>query len=170
MEPRYLRIKNWRSHQHYKDRQPPWIKFHWRDLLTDDRFWELGEIEQWQLVRLWGVASNSSRLTVDEDGHQVPVIAYDERALRRLIRSDRKLPLEKFVREGWLIPIAEEELSDTDADASTVLARRYHDASALLDTENLEIHKDLSDAVTSTEDQRTASIRDTIGRSLGEVA
>jgi hypothetical protein len=32
---RYLRVKNWSEFQHYKDRNPPWIKLH-RTLLDHD--------------------------------------------------------------------------------------------------------------------------------------
>lgn len=31
----FIRIKNWEHYQHYKDRNPPWIKLH-QDLMTDD--------------------------------------------------------------------------------------------------------------------------------------
>lgn len=34
MKPQYLRVKNWEKFQHYKDRRPPWIKFH-VELLDD---------------------------------------------------------------------------------------------------------------------------------------
>lgn len=169
MDARYLRVKNWRKLQHYKDRQPPWFKFYWRDLLTDDLFWELAEVEQYQLIRLWGVAANSSRVSVDEEGKSVPVIAFDEKALRRLIRTEKKIPLEKFVREGWLIPVQEEEL--TASAASTVLADDASaDASALLGSEVQRFIKTTSDAVTPSDASEQHQIREQVERSLGAVA
>jgi hypothetical protein len=35
MKAQYLRVKNWERFQHYKDRTPPWIKYH--VTLLDDR-------------------------------------------------------------------------------------------------------------------------------------
>lgn len=34
LKPQYLRVRNWEKFQHYKDRRPPWIKFH-VELLDD---------------------------------------------------------------------------------------------------------------------------------------
>lgn len=117
MEARYLRVKNWRKHQHYRDRRPPWIKLA-RELIDGDAGREfrdeLSEIEQWQLVRIWLYASGSERVMVDCDGHEVPVVAYDERTLRIGIRSDKKVAVDKFVRLGFLEPVSADEI-----DAST---------------------------------------------------
>lgn len=125
VEARYLRVKNWRDHQHYANREPPWIKLH-RKLLKDDSFGRFEEWEQWQLVRIWMIATDSSRFTADEKGRPCPVVADDERTLRRAIGSLRKVALAKFIREGWLIPVAEDELlapgeHDASAGASTLL-------------------------------------------------
>lgn len=124
MEARYLCVKNWRKHQHYRDRRPPWIKV-LRELIDGDEGREfreeLSEVEQWQLVRIWLYASGSERVMVDCQGHEVPVIAYDERTLRIGIRTDRRVPVDKFVRLGFLEIVAADVL-----DASAVLA---HDAS-----------------------------------------
>lgn len=119
MEPRYLRVKKWRDHQHYNDREPPWIKMQ-RKLLKDDKFAELSELEQWQLVRIWVVASASSRFTEDDDGRRCPVLPDDEQTLRRAIGTLKRIPLAKLIREGWLIPVDETELLAPSA--STVLA------------------------------------------------
>lgn len=111
MDSRYLRVKNWGDLQHYRDKEPKWIKAYAK-LLHDGRFQELDEPVQYQLFRIWLVASQSSRFTFDETGRRVPVVAYDERTLRRAIKTLKKIPLEMFVREGWLVPVAEEELDD----------------------------------------------------------
>lgn len=117
MQASYLRVKNHTKHQHYDPtkRRPPWIKLY-NDLLGGDvgGFDELSEAEQWQLVRIWLVASKSSALTHDENGKVVPVVANDEKSLRRSIMSLKRIPLEKFIREGWLIPVAEDELIEAD--------------------------------------------------------
>jgi hypothetical protein len=50
------RVKNWREFQHYKERDPPWIKIHKR--LLNDRQWHLlsGDDAK-ELVMLWLLAS-----------------------------------------------------------------------------------------------------------------
>jgi hypothetical protein len=105
----YLRVKNWGELQHYSDRRPTWIKVYPR-LLEDDAFARLDEMTQWQLVRVWFIASRSSALTLDEDGKQVPVVANDAESLQRSIQSLKKVPLARLIRDGWLIPVAEDEL------------------------------------------------------------
>jgi hypothetical protein len=104
-EPRYLAVKNWDKFQHYKQRNPPWIRLH-RTLLRDHKFNQLTENEQWMLVRMWLLASES-------DNH----MAYDEKWVRRAINSSKKVPLEKFVSMGFLEVVGERL-------ASTVLAER----------------------------------------------
>jgi hypothetical protein len=106
IEARYLRVINREKFQHYKDRCPPWIKLH-RSVVTGeerqfDDFLLLAEWEQWQLVRIWVVASQCAK---------PHLLAYDELWMRRAIRSTRKVPLAKFVEQGWL-----EVLSAGDAD------------------------------------------------------
>lgn len=113
-DPQYLRVKNWGKFQHYRDREPGWIKLY-ADAIRDSRFLELTEAEQWQLVRIWIWASQSARFTVDEEGRRVPVIANDERNMRRTIATLKKIPLPKLIREGWLILVTEDELWDGDA-------------------------------------------------------
>ena len=153
MDARYLRVKNWAKHQHYDPlkRRPPWIKFY-NDLSSDGLFCELGEIEQWQLVRIWLVASRSTRYTTDPDSKYglVPVVANDAATLQRAIQSAKRVPLSKFIRDGWLVPVEECELVEMENAevagiiqtmiASTPLAPvASTDASAPLGT---EVHKD----------------------------
>jgi hypothetical protein len=90
VEARYFRVRKWEDFQHYKQRNPPWIRLH-RTLLRDHKFNKLTETEQWMLVRVWLLASETAN-------H----MAYDERWVRRAINSSRKVPLEKFVSMGFL--------------------------------------------------------------------
>lgn len=130
MEARYLRVKNWGEFQHYKDRFPPWIKLYNKIIGSDDQFGFLPELEQWQLVRIWLIASRSSIFALDDAGKKVPVLPDDELALRRSIQTAKKIPLAKFIRDGWLLPVDACEVlaDDASAGAST-------DASALLEVE-----------------------------------
>ncbi len=51
-----LRVKNWEKFQHYKHRDPPWIKLH-RGLLNDREWYALGGESAKTLVMLWLIAS-----------------------------------------------------------------------------------------------------------------
>lgn len=136
----YLRIKKWRDHQHYRDREPPWIKMQTK-LLKDDKFGDLDELSQWQLVRIWMTASSASRFTLDEEGRRVPVIANDEKTLRRAIGTLKMIPLALYVRDGWLIPVHPNDLCEHGAstDASNPCTHAASNgASALLGTEKTE--------------------------------
>lgn len=136
MEARYLRVKKWSEKQHYPTevRRPPWIKLYNTTLKSGEKFMELTEAEQWQLVRIWLVASHSEVLTLDEKGKQVPVLPLDERSLRRSTMGLRPLPLAKFIREGWLIPVDAHELlgdstSDITVDSADAIAPLYKERS-----------------------------------------
>lgn len=87
---RFLRVKNWSRFQHYKKRNPPWIRLH-RSILRDRHFLMLTEIEQWQLVRLWLIASENDNKLAD-----------DEAWLRRAIGTRKTLPVSTFKRLGFL--------------------------------------------------------------------
>jgi hypothetical protein len=91
----YLYVKNWGELQHYKKRNPPWIKLY-RRLMTDGKFHMLTEQEQWQLVRIWLVSAE------EHPGGYVP---NDEQWLRRMTSSMRPIPLAKLTDQGWLIPV-----------------------------------------------------------------
>jgi hypothetical protein len=50
------RIRNWKKHQHFKDRRPPWIKLY-RDILDDPQWNKLDGESAKTLVMLWLIAS-----------------------------------------------------------------------------------------------------------------
>jgi hypothetical protein len=54
----YYYVKNWFKFQHYKDRNPPWIKLH-RSILHDSAVCSLKPDERWRLVILWFLASEN---------------------------------------------------------------------------------------------------------------
>lgn len=117
MSAEYLRVKNWREFQHYDPlkRRPPWIKFHNTVLDPGTDFQYLSEMEQWQLVRLWLIASRSDLITLDEDGKVVQVIPNDEAILRRSAMTLKRIPLAKFVQAGWLIPVPASNVASVSA-------------------------------------------------------
>ena len=56
MSPSYLRVKNWDVFQHYRRRNPPWIKLH-NALLDDYDFSRLQDASKWHAVGIWLLAS-----------------------------------------------------------------------------------------------------------------
>ncbi|MBT8449125.1 MAG: hypothetical protein KJO69_05520 [Gammaproteobacteria bacterium] len=70
----YLSVKNWDKFQHYKDRNPPWIKLH-RDLLRDYEFACLQDASKLLLIELWLLASQLDNKIPNDDkwlARQIP--------------------------------------------------------------------------------------------------
>jgi hypothetical protein len=108
----YLRVKNWDTFQHYKDRNPPWIKMH-RGLLDDYEFGRLQDASKAHLMMIWLFAS--------QNGGRVPA---DPRFLQAKLSLDKQPDLNVLVEQGFLIPeqTASPPLSERKQDASTVIA------------------------------------------------
>ena len=51
-------VKGWDEFQHYKDRNPPWIKLH-NHLLDDYEFECLGDAAKGHLLCIWMLASRT---------------------------------------------------------------------------------------------------------------
>lgn len=113
----FLEIKDWRTHQHYGKRRPPWIKLYTR-LLDDPSFMALPEAAQAQLVKLWVLAAAM--------GHPLPD---DVKFLAGKIGVRGRFYLDVLLASGLLARIAE--------DASNVLAKLEGNARPL-STENRE--------------------------------
>src|SRR5262245_40720140 len=102
-----LRVKNWGRYQHYKQRNPPWIKLH-RSLLLDPGFHKLDDKEKAFLVLSWVLASQC-------DG----VITDDVKALSSLLGMHECVDLKRLIELGWYEPCE---------NASTELATRLQRA------------------------------------------
>jgi hypothetical protein len=126
----YLRVKNWEEHQHYKDRNPPWIKLH-RALLADYEFCQLADDAKAHLLLIWVLASQSEG--------RVPA---DPAFLAHKIGARKRPRLDELIRAGFLIP---------EQDASTVLADRKQDAS-----ESLSLARSQEKRTTTTEAETEA--------------
>lgn len=92
-----LQVKGWREFQHYKDRNPLWIKLYAK-LLTNYEFGQLTDAEKGQLVMIWLVASQ-------HEG----AIPNDAKWVANQAGLKGKLPLAKFVAQGWLEPVESSE-------------------------------------------------------------
>jgi uncharacterized phage protein (TIGR02220 family) len=105
---RYLRVRNWEEFQHYKDRDPPWIKIHNR-LLDDFEFCILPDATKAHLLCIWMLASRTDNKIPD-----------DAVWLAAKIGATEPVDLELLKARSWLV---EHPASDTLApDASKVLA------------------------------------------------
>ena len=100
--------KNWVKFQHYKDRNPPWIKLH-RDLLIDKEFMRLPLASKALAPMLWLLAS--------EDINGVFEADIDQLEFRlRLSQKELKDGLKPLIDNGFFL------------DASTMLAVSLQDA------------------------------------------
>ena len=104
----WLTIKNWNTFQHYKDRNPPWIKLH-RAVLDDYAFAALPDAQKAHLVLLWLFAASQAAGSIPNDA------AF----LSRKLGTTEAIDLENLVNAGFLI---------LEQDASNVLAERKQDA------------------------------------------
>jgi hypothetical protein len=113
-----LQPKNWRAFQHYKDRSPPWIKFH-RDLLTNREFMCLPIASKALAPLLWLIASESKDVSFDA--------TFEELEFRlHITRKDYDEGLKPLIDKGFFVI------------ASGVLADCLQDASAERETETEE--------------------------------
>ena len=86
-----LRVKNWTTLQHYKDRSPKWVKLY-TDLLNDYAVTALSDASRWHLTGIWMLASATP------DGS----IPADAKWVQHRLMSDTLPDLGALVRAGFL--------------------------------------------------------------------
>ena len=101
----YLRIKNWSRYQHYKDRNPPWIKLH-QEILSSEDWVLLADASRYCMLICMVVAARF-------DGHVPSNPAY----LKRGAYLDRTPDLQPLIDCGFLVN-PQANASDVQADAS----------------------------------------------------
>ncbi len=111
----FLAVKDFATFQHYRDRNPPWIKLYGA-LLSDAKFLQLPETAQAQLVKLWILASQM--------GNPLP---NNPKLLAGRIAVIGKFHLAAIVASGFLIPCNE----NASTDAALSAAGREQDASIM---------------------------------------
>lgn len=109
-----LVVKKWEEFQHYKDRQPPWIKLH-KTLLDDHKFHCLPVASRALAPCIWLLASESTDGSV---AHDPEMIAF---RLRMSIK-DVVAAIEPLISAGFLTvlqdaskPLAEGKQDDSEA-------------------------------------------------------
>jgi hypothetical protein len=102
----YLEVKNWKDFQHYKNRDPLWIKLY-RRVLADYAFSRLPDASKMHLVGIWLVAS--------EQSGRIP---NDAEWIARRIAATEPVDLQLLVETGFLLPASRKQ------SASKPLAKR----------------------------------------------
>ena len=106
----YFTIKNWRVHQHYKNRNDPWIKLH-IDLLSDYEFGLLSNDSKLILIHIWLL---SSKLGVDE-----PKIPNDIKWICRQTNLEGRFSLKELFDNGFIRMIQNDSIEIQDCIGST---------------------------------------------------
>ena len=107
----FLKIKNWERHQHYKDRDPKWIKLY-QDILTSQT-WVVGDDASRTLAI-------SLMLLAAKTGNRIPMnAAY----IKRVAYLNSEPDFSSLLATDFI------EIIEESGNASDVLAERYRDAS-----------------------------------------
>ncbi len=113
----YLAVHGWGDFQHYKDRNPPWIKVH-TSVLDDYTFFQLPTKAKAHLFLLWLLAARTD--------NKIP---YDTSWVANSIRvSKDEFSLEIFLETGWLVPHGEQATGTKREWASRYIPRKVKDA------------------------------------------
>lgn len=87
----YFSVKNWEKFQHYKDRNPPWIKLH-KEVLDDYEMSMLQDASKLLLILLWVLASQlNNRIPNDPDW------------LQKRLSVHTKINIKELIDKGYLI-------------------------------------------------------------------
>lgn len=92
---RYFKVKSWESFQHYKDRNPPWIKLH-NHLLDNYEFECLPDASKAHLLCIWMLASRTQ--------NKMPM---DSQWIKRKIGASSNVDLDVLVKYGFIELIQE---------------------------------------------------------------
>lgn len=103
----YFKVKNWDNFQHYKDRNPPWIKLH-NHLLDNYEFECLPDASKAHLLCIWMLASRTQ--------NKMPM---DPRWIKRKIGASSDVDLDVLIKYGFIE--AERGLQSVERDASNSL-------------------------------------------------
>lgn len=107
----YFRVTNLHKYQHYKDRRPPWIKWH-RRCLEDEDFLALPDAHKWLRVALVLLSSSCTN-----------VFICDPTRIKNELKMKRAPDLKELERSGFITVYASKLLAE-QAEAC------YHRASA----------------------------------------
>jgi len=98
---KYFSVKNFDKFQHYKERNPPWIKLH-NSIFTDYYFSCLQDASKLHLLLIWALASKL--------GNKIP---FDEKWLKQQLNLKSNVNVKPLFDKGFLVM-----LDDCKQDAS----------------------------------------------------
>lgn len=124
--PKFLSIKNYKEYQHYKHRNPPWIKLH-LSILDDPDFLALSDASKWHYIGLILLASRHEN-----------AIKPDMNYIKGRLGLTEKLSLSaRFLKDHVLAPNASvlhtNADSETETEKSRVESKPSASASAFLE-------------------------------------
>lgn len=85
-----LYVRNWNLFQHYKDRNPPWIKLH-RSLVSNPEFLSMPEAAQYELIRVWILAASD-----------LGAVPFSTGLIRKMTGMRRIRYLDLLIEKGFL--------------------------------------------------------------------
>jgi len=88
----FISIKNWHVYQHYKDRNPPWIKFH-VSLLSDYGFCSLPDYLKLQLCLLFLLASKLDNKIPNDPGY-----------IQNQLHVENDVRIDLLMEKGFIVP------------------------------------------------------------------
>lgn len=115
---KFFRVRNFEKFQHYKDRNPPWIKLY-RSILDDPRFFQLAEPDRFLLLGIFILASQSDNKLPD-----------DQHWLKVKLMTKRQVPIELLVRTEWLEWVEETGVSPGKSASKAASSQASKNASA----------------------------------------
>lgn len=86
----FLQVVNWQKHQHYGQRNPPWIKLY-NALLDDFSFNALPEVTRYHLMAIWMLASRTK--------NRIP---NDPAWVQRKVSAQKPVDLDLLIEAGFL--------------------------------------------------------------------
>jgi len=108
----YLKVKNWEDFQHYKDRDPKWIKLY-RSLLDNYEYSLLSDAEKSHIIGIWLLAAKM--------GNKIPA---DPKWIQARIGATTKINIEKLKTLNF-IELYQTIQNDTEEKAGCInLVRR----------------------------------------------
>lgn len=133
----YFSVKNYQKFQHYKDRNPPWIKLY-NELLENYDFGALPDAAKGQMIGIWLLASRTeNRIPFDSQWVSSKINATDPVDLELLMSEGFLVPFEEDVArgksEGWSSRYVSKEIR------AAIFDRDKHQCVHCQETQNLEL-------------------------------
>lgn len=113
---RYFKVKDLDKFQHYKDRSPPWIKFH-NSILDNYEIAHLPDALKAQLFLIWLLASRHDNC-----------LPYDPEWIAQRVNATERVDLDSLATIGLIVEIKAKARKTKDNVASKTLAERKQDA------------------------------------------